>query len=178
MLDVDVVREDADVLGEERTSQGGESVQGEAAAGDDVGGIAAAAAAGENRGDGALVELAGGGAVHQPAGQATTFDQIARCRRQAFAIKAARALAALAVRIVNDGDGRVEQRLVIVIEQEARPAGNRSARHRPQEMADQCAANPWIEHHRQLPAGKRTRIEPRHRAFTCQFADRHWIGQV
>src|SRR4051812_22617873 len=56
-----VVGEDANVLGQQLPGDGGEAVEGEPATGDDLGGVAPAAARGEDRRDRGAVELTGCG---------------------------------------------------------------------------------------------------------------------
>ena len=87
-------------------------------------------------------ELARRGAVEQPADQHSVGDEVALMGRQALAVERLGAEAAGAMRIVADRDSRREHPFALMVEQEAGPPGDRGARDRAEQMADEAGADP------------------------------------
>src|SRR3546814_19488935 len=104
-------------------------------------------------------QLARGGAIEQPGFEHAVSDDHGRRDGQSLPIIGTRAQAAGAVRIVGDVDAAREHPAAEAIEQEARLAGDRTARNRAEQMTEQAAADPRIEHHGHRAALDAARIE-------------------
>src|SRR5262245_33285171 len=127
------------------------------------------------------IELARSRAIEEPGLERTVIDDGEHASRYALRIEGARALPALAQRIVDDADAGLEQAFPEPVAQKARLAGDRAAIDRAGEMADEPARDPPVEDHRH-PLGRHlARIEPRNRALARGAPDpfrRIEIGSV
>src|SRR5690606_11003171 len=116
-------------------------------------------------------ELPGRGAVEQPASQDARVDQGAARDGKPLPIEGPRPQAALAQRIVDDGDGRIEQRLPKAVEQEAGPAGDGRTGDAADQMTDKAGADARIEDDRHDPAFDTDGVEAGDGAMTRALAD-------
>src|SRR3546814_17319330 len=91
---------------------------------------------------------------------------MSRRGRQALAVEGAAAQPARAVRLVADDDAAVEQHPLFLAEQEARPARDRGARDRAEQIADIPAAASWVADDRPLADRSLTGVRPRNPART------------
>src|SRR5271155_2031751 len=93
----------------------------------------------------------------------------------ALAVERLRTQAALAVRVVDDGNRLGKDALTEPILQKARAASDRRAGDRAQQMRNETAGNPRIEHHRAAAGRHLPGAEPLDRALASAFAD---LGRV
>src|SRR5262245_41977075 len=117
------------------------------------------------------LELARGRAVKDPGLEHAVVYDRHRTALDPLAIERARALPALAQRIIDDANAGLEQLLPELVAQEARLARDCVAVDGAGEMSNQAARDPPIEHHRHSLGRDLAWIEPRHRALARRAPD-------
>src|SRR5262249_38007677 len=127
------------------------------------------------------IELARSRAIEEPGLERTVINDGEHASRHALRIEGARALPALAQRIVDDADAGLKQAFPELVTPKARLAGDRAAVDRAGEMADKPARDASVEVHRHPLCRHLARIEPRDRALARGAPDpfrRIEIGSV
>src|SRR5262245_19136693 len=94
------------------------------------------------------IELARSRAIEEPGLERTVIDDGEHASRYALRIEGARALPALAQRIVDDADAGLEQAFPELVAQKARLAGDLAAIDRAGEMDDKLARDETVGTHR------------------------------